>query len=197
MTTGTTDNDDAQTRRTKTDVRYLAEHYGGTGIRTEAGPDEERNRRLRSHGWLTDDDETTPLGHTTARVTRVLLDRCVFKTTVQVLGGLPEYLNIVENGHPPEIIRYLNGVRTVANLIDESRHDAETQGVEYSHDGAFSRHFVAFDAKRLTVELRFNDKKTARAFLNWARDGWQVSYKHDARFGDDRNPRRLVVQFDR
>lgn len=91
---------------------------------------------------------------------------------------------------------YVRGILVVANTIDEARHHADTQDVEFDHDGLFAPHFApdGFDARNGKVEVRFESEATARVWsVEDAPDRFDMTYKHDERFTGNRNPRRLVV----
>lgn len=187
MTTQTT------TRRTKRDVEYLADAYtvGAGGFDPTVGDDPKRNSRLRDHGWLTAQGSLTGNGERIAATARVLRRRDVFDVTVDIVGGIPNFVDAATDTNAEDAVAYFAGIRTAYNLIDESRNVADTDADEFD---ALADHFADFDGRLGRVELRFEREQTATAFrVDFAPDRFDVERKHDERFGDNRNPRRLVV----
>jgi hypothetical protein len=185
------------TRRTRTDLEYLADVADSPMSNesvVEGADDGPRNTRLISHGWLTAQGRVTADGASLAATVDVLRRRDVFDCTVDTVGGLPAFVDIATACPPGDVVAYLAGVRTLASLVDDARHDADTRDDEYDHDGTFAPHFADFDPRAGTVELRFKAEATATAFRDeWTPDRMQANYTHDDRFDDGHNPRRLVV----
>ena len=192
------DEANSTTRRTRADVRYLADVVTHTKIDVDAATDAERNSRLRSHGWVTSNATTTGDGHRVAGVAATLADDRLEEDDLEWaidIMGMSNFVDAcVEAPSIQDAVAYIRGVFVCANLVDEALNDADTYGVEYEHDGLFEPFFApdGFDARKGTVEMRFRDESTARSWVGYV-SRYDPEFKHDERFTGNRNPRRVVV----
>ena len=188
------------TRRTRADLRYLANAVRGARVDTDAATDASRNSRLVDHGWFTSQGGVTGDGAKLARVVGALANDEVehddVDYAIDVMGMATFVDEALRASSAGDFAGWVRGILVVANTIDEARHHAGTQDVEYDHDGLFEGHFAdeGFDARNGKVEVRFEREATARVWaVEDAPDRFDIEYKHDERFNGNRNPRRLVV----
>lgn len=182
--------DTTSTRRTRADLRAIATVVADRGV---DGVDEDRRARLRAHGWLSSNDALTGNGTRVGGVVDTLDEREMLDLQVDMMG-FGDFVDAATARPTTDALAYMAGVRTLANLIDEARHQTETQADEFDHDGTFAPHFVDFDARDGTVEVRFKTKAAAAEYLReWVPDRYDAERKHDHRFKTNRNPRRIVV----
>jgi len=192
-----TDGGVTTTRRTRADLRYLADVVTHTRVDTDAATDSERNRRLIDHGWVTSQGtSTTGDGHRVAGVVGTLRNRDAeyddFDMAVDAMGMADFVDACVEAPSIQDAVSFVRGVFVCANTADEARHDAGTQADEYDHDGMFAPHLADFDARNGTVEVRFERESTARSWVGYV-SRYDPEFAHDKRFTSNRNPRRVVA----
>lgn len=198
--TATDDESTTTTRRTRADLRYLADTVSHSRVDTDAATDAKRNARLVDHGWFTNQGGVTGDGAKLARVVGGLsnddLEDDDFDYAVDIMGMDTFVSQALRAKSAVDFEGYVRGILVVANTIDEARHKAGTQDVEFDHDGLFAPHFApdGFDARKGDVEVRFEDESTARVWsVEWCPRRFDIKHKHDERFAANRNPRRFVV----
>lgn len=191
------DESTSTTRRTRADLRYLADVVTHTRVDTDEATDAKRNARLIDHGWVTSQGKsTTGDGHRVAGVVETLRNDDVeyddFDMAVDAMGMADFVDACVEAPSIQDAVAFVRGVFVCANTVDEARHDAGTQDVEFDHDGMFAPHLAEFDARKGTVEVRFESESTARSWVGYV-SRYDPEFKHDERFKTNRNPRRVVA----
>jgi len=175
------------TRRTRTDVEALAAIVSGKPGEVEAT----RKTRLWSHGWAEEADPNTLTddGRKIGAIASGLIDRNDFESTVDIMG-LADFVDAALAVDPVDAEAFFAGVRTVDAVAAESVADTDHDDFVDDYDASPS---IAVDARKGTVEVGFDDRKTARHFEGHAPDRFDVTRKHDERFKSNRNPRRFVV----
>jgi len=172
------DESTSTTRRTRADLRYLAEagHPRTHKLDPEVADDPKRNARLREHGWVGSQGSLTGDGDRLASVVRSLTTdddtgADDFEWVVDIMGMNDFVDAAISAPNAEDAGKYFRSILALANRVDEARHTAGTQDVEPEHDGLFAPHFVAFDARRGTVEMAFNDVDTADVYADeWVGD---------------------------
>jgi len=191
------DESTSTTRRTRADLRYLADVSTKVRIDADVATDPGRNHRLVDHGWVTPDVRTTTAeGKRLAGVVATLrsddLEHDDFYMAVESMGVADFVDACIEAPSIQDGVAFIRGVFVCANTADEARHDADTQADEYDHDGMFAPHLADFDARKGTVEVRFECEATARAWIGYV-SRYTPEFKYDERFSSNRNPRRVVA----
>jgi len=175
------------TRRTRTDVEALAAIVSGEGA------DADRKERLVDHDWARSTDigafALTDTGRTVGAIASGLIDRNDFESTVGIMG-LADFVDAALAVDPVTAEAFFAGVRTVDAVAAESVADTDHDDFVDDYDASPS---LSVDARKGTVEVGFDDRKTARHFEGHAPDRFDVERKHDERFKSNRNPRRFVV----
>lgn len=188
------------TRRTRSDLRYLADVVTHTRVDTDVATDASRNSRLIDHGWVTSQGRsTTANGHRIAGVVETLRNEDVetddFDMVVDIMGMSDFVDACIEAPSIQDAVAFIRGALVLVNQIDEARHAADRGHHEYEHDGLFAPHFADFEARLGTIEVRFETRQTAFQFANeYVSERYDVESKHDERFKGNRNPKRRVVQ---
>lgn len=177
---------DQSTRRTRTDLRAIADVV----VDGKETVDAARLDRLQAHGWVSNFGNPTGDGTRVGGVADTLRSRDTLDLQVDIMG-MAAFVECAKARPTTDVLAYFGGVRTLVNLVDEARFDA---GTEDAHDPNGPM-FRAYDARNGTVDVAFDDKKTADVFAReWAPDRWDVTRAHDHRFKGGRNPRRLIVR---
>jgi len=180
------------TRRTRTDVETTAAIVSGDA----AADTHDRRDRLVAHGWATTTGDgayaLTDAGRKVGAIASGLIDRDDFEATVDVMG-LPAFVDACADVDVVDAEAYFAGIRTVDAIVDDV---VATTGYGDFVDDYDPRPTYAFDARKGTVEVGFDDDTTASNFEAAAPDRFDVARKRDDRFRRGRNPRRFVVDVD-
>ena len=187
---------DIDVRRTMLDIEYLTSIVEGDTVVAAHQPT--RNSRLIYHGWLYPQGRVTDDGKRLADVTEKLQSDATFESTVSMVGGIPEYADIVTSVDTADAMAYFNNIQTIESvLLPMSREVAGTDDTEYTSDGdnTYSAHFPngAFDVEKSTVNVKFKHESTMEAFKSACPDYYSIEHKQDKRFKDNKNPKHLTI----